>query len=176
MRRAAVGSFLALVTGCGETPSTPAQRPATPPAARVATSPTSPASRYSHFEWIKGVQGHRAGLTFAIPETDAVGVTLECDRGSRIVRLASVDPARQGTRITFGSGDAHAEMSATPSHDTDYDDAYWAVAMVSTDHLVFTAFKATDALWVWDAGAPMAAHSRAERDAIASFFRFCDEP
>ena len=112
-------------------------------------------------------------LSFTIPETDAVGVGMECGRGSRSVRISTVDPNALGTRLEFGSGEARASVQATPSHDTMIDDSTYAAAVVEVDHPVFAALRNSGELWVWTAEHPMRVESDAERAAIAAFFEAC---
>ena len=101
-RAAAIGSFLALVTGCGE----PARQQAPRQPAPQSPPPQEASAGYSpRFEWLGENYEDRGVLAFAIPETDAVGVGMECRRGSRAVRVSTVDPDSVGTTLTFGSGE-----------------------------------------------------------------------
>lgn len=172
MRRVgAVGSFLALVTGCGETaPTSPAPVAEAPRPARQSTSGFP-----QQFEWMRGSRGERGGLTFAVPETDNVGVTMECDRGSRSVRVSAADPDALGSRLVFGSGERRADVAASPSRDPEFDDSVYADARVAIDHPIFRAFRGSGELWVWDADAPMRSETDAEREAIEEFFDFCGD-
>ncbi|WP_156767534.1 hypothetical protein [Candidatus Viadribacter manganicus] len=90
-----------------------------------------------------GSRAERGGLAFAVPETDAVGVSMECDRGSRSVRISTVD------------------------------DRIYAVAKVPADNAALQAFRASGKMWVWDDNQFMRAETLAERQAIEDFFRFC---
>lgn len=172
-RAAAVGSFFALVTGCGnpasmETSREPARATSDAPRAR-----TLPASRA---EWMWGSQGERGELAFAVPETDAVGISMQCGRGSRSVRISTADRLSAGVRLVIGSGEARSETSATPTHDSMIDDSIYAVANVPTDDAALVAFAASGDMWVWDDSQLMRAETDAERQEIADFFEFCGAP
>src|SRR5512147_1774570 len=125
MRRSAtVVSFFALVTGCGQ---------AGQPAVMIpSAAPTQP--RYGpSFEWMTSSSGTRSGLAFAIPETDAVGIDMECERGSRTIRLSAVDPSGHGTQLDIGSGEIHMRVGATPTADSNFDDSIYAVSDLPSD-------------------------------------------
>ncbi|MEJ0058099.1 MAG: hypothetical protein WDM79_00160 [Terricaulis sp.] len=174
-RAAAVTSFLALVTGCGEQPSRASQSPASaPPTATSAPTPAA-ANPPPDFNWGMSTHEEEAGLWYSVAETDAVGVSLHCGRGSRSVRVTTSDPNRVGTRLVFGSGRTQADVSATPVQDEMIDESVYAVATVPLDHPVLSALRSSGELWVWDDDHPMRSESESERADIAAFFRYCRE-
>jgi hypothetical protein len=173
-RTAAVGSFFALVTGCGY--PEPVEAPRRRPAATTAPSPQRQTPFAERFEWIGGSRGERGGLAFAVPETDAVGVSLECHRGSRSVRVSTADPLSAGIRLAIGAGETRTDVPATPTHDSMIDDSIYAVANLPADDGALQAFRASGEMWVWDESQLMRAETDAEREAIEAFFRFCGSP
>jgi hypothetical protein len=171
-RKAAIGSFLALVTGCGDAQQQrepAARRAASPPHEQQAVPVGNP-----RFEWFASQYRNTGGLSFAVAETDNVRVAMECERGSRSVRVSAVDPNAAGTQLVIGSGDASATLPATPSNDTMIDDSTYAAAITDVEHPVLQALENSGDLWVWTAEFPMRASSDDDRDAIAQFFAFCE--
>lgn len=169
-RTAAVGSFFALVTGCGN--PTPVQAPP-PPASTTVAAPQSQARPRPQFEWMGGHRGERGGLSYAVPETDAISITMECNRGSGSARISAPDRLSAGVRLVIGSGDARTETGASPIHDSEIDDSIYAVANVPVDDAALQAFRASGEMWVWDDTQIMPAETDAERQMIEEFFRFC---
>lgn len=170
-RTAAVGSFFALVTGCGN--PAPVQAPA-PPASTTVAAPQSQARPQPQFEWMGGHRGERGGLSYGVPETDAISISMECDRGSRSVRTSAADRLSAGVRLVIGSGDTRSELGASPIHDSLIDDSIYAVANVPVNDPALQAFRASGEMWVWDDSYVMRAETDAERQMIEEFFHFCD--
>lgn len=127
------------------------------------------------YVWMTGFDGDKGGLAYAIPETDALVVSLECVRNSGRATIAAITDEQPGRgTLVLWEGDRAREWPA----EVEWDDAMGgslAVAEISLSEVVLTPLREGRGIRVSrPAIGPLNVASAPERREVDRFFAFCD--
>jgi hypothetical protein len=126
------------------------------------------------FDWFFGDTGAAVSLSYAVPETDALKLSLSCAKGSGRVTLKIPAAASAPRRIRLKSGEATIALTATVEPDPTTDSQVFLVADLNAQAAVLRTLRRTGRIEVATDGS--FAFLAAQRDSprrMAAFFEGC---
>lgn len=116
----------------------------------------------------------QATLLFAPPASDNVAINFSCDRGSRVVEVATFNFDTDGTKLYLASGDVARTFSATRRPpDEFYGDAVVSTVTAPVNDPVLAAFRASGAIAKGATPVAFRTATADERQQIEAFFAVC---